>query len=148
MTAPPLILLVEDDPNDVLLFRRALGIARVAGELRVAVDGEHAIECLAGVPAGGRLPSVVILDLKLPRASGFQVLAWLRAQPRLNGMPVVVLTSSALAADVAEAYRLGASSYLVKPVDSGGLVRLVSALGEYWLTLNRTPSYAHAGAVT
>lgn len=145
MTAANLpILLVEDDENDVLLIRRAFSRAGIANPLEIARDGDQALDYLAGDgPYRDRqrypLPAVVLLDLKLPRRSGLEVLAWLRGQLGLRRLPVVVLTSSNDRGDINRAYDLGANSYLVKPVALGGLLGLVDVLNGYWLGLNEGP---------
>lgn len=140
----PPILLVEDDPNDVLLIRRAFTKARLANPVQSVEDGDQAVSYLAGAgPYADRqsypLPVVVLLDLKLPRRSGLDVLAWLRQQEGLRRLPVVVLTSSRESADVNRAYDLGANSYLVKPVTFDALLELVQTLQLYWLMLNEKP---------
>lgn len=145
MPANHTILLVEDDPNDVVLVQRAFRRARIANPLQVAQDGEAAIDYLAGRPpyadrSRHPLPMLVLLDLKLPRRSGFEVLAWIRQQPVINRIPVVILTSSAESPDVNRAYEMGANSYLVKPVVFEGLVDLVQRLKLYWLITNVGPS--------
>ncbi len=136
------ILLVEDDPNDVLLIQRAFRRASVTNPIQVVGDGEAAVDYLAGRgPYQDRsshpLPAIMLLDLKLPRRSGFEVLEWLRRQPGLRRLPVVVFTSSALAADIRRAYELGASSYLVKPLEFDSLQNVLRTLGTYWLGLNQ-----------
>lgn len=138
------ILIVEDDPNDVILIQRAFQRARVANPLRFAGDGEQAIAYLRGEGDYGDrtahpLPVLILLDLKLPRVSGFEVLAWLRAQPVLRRIPVAILTSSAESPDINRAYDLGANSYLVKPVLFAALVELVQTLKLYWLITNTGP---------
>ena len=138
------ILLVEDDPNDVLLIRRAFAKANLANPLQVVGDGDAAVAYLAGVsPYAAReqypLPVLVLLDLKLPRRSGLEVLQWVRQQPGLRRLPVVVLTSSRENADVNRAYDLGINSYLVKPVEFDDLLAMVRTLGAYWLILNERP---------
>lgn len=138
------ILLAEDDPDDVLLLRRAFARANVANPLVVVSDGDEAVEYLSG---SGRytdhgshpLPAVLLLDLKMPRRNGFEVLEWLRSQPGLTALPVVVLTSSRESADVRRAYELGANSYLVKPGSPDALLAVVRGLGLYWLLLNERP---------
>jgi CheY-like chemotaxis protein len=144
MSAAETVLLVEDDPNDVILVRRALRKASVANPLQVIEDGEDAVSYLAGRPpfadrGAHPVPVLVLLDLKLPRRSGHEVLEWLRAQPGLRRLPVVVLTSSRDSTDVDRAYDLGANSYLVKPVGFDELLEMLRALGLYWLTLNEMP---------
>ncbi len=138
------VLLVEDDPNDVLLIQRAFRKANLVNPLHVAGDGEEAVAYLSGQGAyadRGRhpLPILILLDLKLPRKSGHEVLAWLRAQPELKRLPAVVLTSSREAADVNRVYDLGANSYLVKPVAFDDLLKMVQTLNMYWLILNEKP---------
>ena len=140
----PTILLVEDEPGDVLLIRRAYRRANLASPLQVVGDGEAAVAYLAGQDAYADrrqypLPALVLLDLKLPRKSGLEVLAWLRAQPALKRLPVVVLTSSRERGDVDRAYELGANSYLVKPVGFDTLQEMIQTLGLYWLVLNERP---------
>lgn len=139
----PRVLLIEDDPNDILLLERAFGKAQLAAPLQVN-NGEEAIAYLAGQGAYADraqhpLPQLVLLDLKLPRKSGLDVLRWLRQQPILQRLPVVVLTSSRESSDVNRAYELGANSYLVKPVRSQDLVDMVKTLDLYWLLLNEKP---------
>lgn len=138
------ILLVEDDPNDVLLIRRAFRKSDVANPIQVVGDGEEAIAYLSGRgPYADRerypLPVLLLLDLKLPRKSGFEVLEWLRQQRGLKRLPVAVLTSSAETPDINRAYDLGANSYLVKPVRFEGLLRMVQTLNLYWLIINEKP---------
>ena len=131
--AAPTILLVEDDPNDQLLFNRAVRKAEIPATVEVAADGDAAI---ARLDEGASPPSLVLLDLKLPRRSGFEVLAWIKAHTELRRVPVVVLTSSGEAADVQRAYNLGANSYLVKPGNSAELQDLVRELARYWFEIN------------
>ncbi len=138
------ILLVEDNLNDVLLMRRAFAKAQLPNPVEVVGDGDTAVAYLAGENqyADRRrypLPVVLLLDLKLPRRSGFEVLEWLRRQPGLRRLPVVVLTSSQEMADVNRAFDLGANSYLVKPVAPAALLDLVKTLGLYWLDYNQQP---------
>lgn len=138
------ILLVEDDPNDVLLIQRAFRKIGSEVPLHVVEDGNQAVAWLSGE---GELadrdrhpqPDLVLLDLKLPRFSGFEVLQWLRAQPGLRRLPVVVLTGSREPSDVNRAFDLGANSYLFKPVGFDGLLEIVRALDLYWLTYNERP---------
>lgn len=138
------ILLVEDDPNDVLLIQRAFRKARLVNPLQVVRDGEEAIAYLGGEGAYADreqypLPALVLLDLKLPRRSGFEVLQWIRQHAGLKRVPVVVLTSSRNGPDVNLAYELGANSYLVKPVGFEGLVDLLKAVHLYWMVLSEKP---------
>jgi CheY-like chemotaxis protein len=138
------ILLVEDDRNDILLLQRAFRKANLANPLMVVTDGEEATAYLGGQGQYADrsqfpLPVIVLLDLKLPRRSGLEVLAWLREQPTLRRLPVVVLTASRECADINTAYELGASSYLVKPVAFDNLVEIVKTLNLYWVILNEKP---------
>ena len=127
------ILHVEDDPNDTLLFQHACRKAGVVFDLQAVSDGDQAIAYLRGGDGFSDrvkhpMPQLILLDLKMPRVSGFDVLAWLRSENSLKGVPVVVLTSSNHDADVKRAYDLGAKSYLVKPVGFEALVELVKTL--------------------
>src|SRR5690349_23221794 len=137
----PRILLVEDNFDDVLLRRRALRKAELAAELQVSGDGAEAVETLArhlaeDAPPG--LPALVLLAWKLPRLGGREVLAWIREQPRLDTLPVVVLSSSSLQEDIDAAYAAGANSYLEKPVAFDSLIGLLERLHLYWLRTNVT----------
>jgi CheY-like chemotaxis protein len=138
------ILLVEDDPNDIILIKRAFEKANITNPLQVVEDGEEAISYLAGKGRYGDrvkypLPMLLLLDLKLPRKSGHEVLEWIRRQPILKRLTVVVLTSSQQDSDINKAYDFGANSYLVKPVTFDALVEMVNTLNFYWLILNENP---------
>jgi CheY-like chemotaxis protein len=138
------ILLVEDNPDDVLLIQSAFEKVKASTPMQVVNDGEKAIAYLSGKGefadrAKHPMPALVLLDLKLPRVPGLNVLSWLRKQPELARMLVVVLTSSRESADINRAYDLGANSYLVKPVSHEDLVELIGALETYWVTLNEWP---------
>ncbi|MDX2188112.1 MAG: response regulator [Opitutaceae bacterium] len=138
------ILLVEDNPDDVALTLRAFKKSNILNEVVVARDGVEAIEWLTGTGAfTGRdaadVPALVLLDLKLPRADGLEVLKAIRAHPHTKLIRVVILTTSREEPDVAEAYRLGANSYIRKPVDFDEFIRAVGHLGLYWLLLNEAP---------
>jgi CheY-like chemotaxis protein len=140
------ILLVEDDPDDVLLLRRAFRKASIANSLQVLGDGDAAVHYLNGEGAYANrerypLPVLMLLDLKLPRRSGHEVLEWLQQQPRLKRLPVVVLTSSQENLDIERAYDLGANSYLVKPVGFDALIEMVKNLNIYWMLLNEQPQF-------
>ncbi len=144
------ILLVEDNPRDVLLIQRAFRKANVTVPLQVVEDGEVAVRYLSGEePYTDRdrypLPVLILLDLKLPRKSGAEVLAWLRQQPALKRLPVVVLTSSKEYADINHIYDLGGNAYMVKPVAFDNLVEIVKALNLHWIILNEKPqvNYRH-----
>jgi len=136
------VLLVEDDADHVLLIQRAFAKANLVNPLRIVRDGDDAVNYLSGVgPYADRtrhpLPSLILLDLKLPRKSGLEVLSWLRGEPNLKLTPVVILSSSAETADIQKAYSLGVNSYLVKPVNFGDLLEMVKSIGMYWMILNR-----------
>ncbi|ARV62461.1 two-component system response regulator [Nostocales cyanobacterium HT-58-2] len=139
------ILLVEDDPNDILLLQRAFRKAALTNAaLQVVTDGDTAVAYLNGEGEYSDrdhypLPAVVLLDLKLPCRSGHEILAWLRQQPELKRLPVVVLTSSKQSSDINQAYELGANSYLVKPMGLSALVQVVETLNLYWILLNEKP---------
>ena len=138
------ILLVEDNPDDEELTLLSLRKNNLAHEIVVVRDGVEAIEFLFGNGryAGrdlSRTPTVVLLDLKLPKLDGLGVLKRLRADERTRMLPVVVLTSSSQDADVIASYNLGANSYVRKPVEFGSFVEAVSSLGLYWVVLNRPP---------
>lgn len=138
------ILLVEDNPSDVKLTKRALEQNQITNELIVAEDGQEALDYLF---ATGQyacreirdLPAVVLLDLKLPKIDGLEVLKKIRANERTRLMPVVVLTSSDQEADMIASYNLGANSYIRKPVDFKKFTEAVRMLGMYWLLLNEPP---------
>jgi DNA-binding response OmpR family regulator len=132
------MLVVEDDPDDVNLLRRAMRKAALDLSYDVAGDGEAAIAWLGEAAATGNVPRLVLLDLKLPRKSGFDVLTWMRAHPRLRRVPVVIFTSSAISRDVMRAYDLGANSYLVKPAVPAGLAQMIAGIDGYWLQMNTT----------
>jgi two-component system response regulator len=145
MQAEPIdILLVEDNPFDRELTLRALQKVNLANTVLVAKDGAEALEMLFGGGEEGRSPApshprVVLLDLKLPKVDGLEVLRRMRDDPRTRTIPVVVLTSSQEDRDIVESYRLGVNSYVVKPVEFENFAEAVSHLGLYWLLLNQSP---------
>ncbi|HEY4485852.1 MAG TPA: response regulator [Nitrospiria bacterium] len=139
-----IILLVEDNPNDEALTLRALKKNNIANEIVVARDGAEALDFLFGQGAhagrsDGRIISVVLLDLKLPKLDGLEVLKKLRENPKTKLLPVVVLTSSKEEQDMIQSYSLGANSYIRKPVDFAQFIESVKQLGLYWLVLNEAP---------
>jgi CheY-like chemotaxis protein len=141
------ILLVEDNPDDEALTKRAFKKNNIANEVIVARDGVEALDCLLGTGAyAGRpvRPSVVLLDLKLPKVDGLEVLRRLRTEDRTRMLPVVVLTSSKEEQDLIQSYSLGANSYIRKPVDFGQFLEAVGRLGLYWLVLNEAAPAAAA----
>jgi CheY-like chemotaxis protein len=138
------ILLVEDNPQDLELALRALQKANVTNHIQVARDGAEALDFVfgEGAFAGRRLadgPKVILLDLKLPKVDGLEVLKRLKGDPRTRMIPVVILTSSKEQRDVVESYQLGVNSYLVKPVNFERFAEAVRDLGFYWLLLNHPP---------
>jgi two-component system response regulator len=138
------ILLVEDDPDDEELTQLALREGNISNRVIVARDGSEALDYLfaTGDHAGrdpGHLPEVVLLDLKLPKVDGLEVLRRLRADDRTRLLPVVILTSSDEEQDLLNGYRLGANSYVRKPIDFTQFSAAVRQLGLYWLVLNRPP---------
>ena len=134
--AQPGILLVDDDPDDVELALRALRRSGWTGRVDVRDDGATALEFLR---EAAELPSVVVLDLKMHRMSGFDVLEHVRADPRTRLLPVVVLTTSTEDRDVVRAYELGANSYLRKPADTREFQGVMGLLSQYWSELNERP---------
>jgi two-component system, response regulator len=139
-----MILLVEDNPDDEELTMRALRKANVANDIVVARDGSAALDYLfgKGEHAGrdlSRMPAVVLLDIKLPKVSGLEVLERMRADERTRLVPVVMLTSSSEDEDKLRSYRLGANSYVRKPVEFGAFVESVAQLGLYWVLFNEPP---------
>jgi CheY-like chemotaxis protein len=138
---PKTILLVEDNPSDVGLTRRALEKSHIANELVVAEDGQEALDYLLGSdpltgPKMNELPALILLDLKLPRVDGLQVLRRIRADERTSRLAVVILTTSSEEDDIAQSYDLGANSYIRKPVDFKQFVEAIQHLGLYWLVMN------------
>jgi two-component system response regulator len=131
------ILLVEDNPDDIELTLRAFRRNGLRADVQVARDGVEAEEALFADETDP--PALVLLDLKLPRLNGLEVLKALREHPQTSTIPVVVLTSSVEEEDLVAAYRLGANSYIRKPVEFGAFLDAVHQLGMYWLVLNQTP---------
>jgi two-component system response regulator len=129
------ILLVEDNPNDAELTLRALKQRNLANQVVVCRDGAEALEFFAN--GAGTIPKVILLDLKLPKIDGLEVLRRLKGDARTRSIPVVVLTSSAEEPDIATAYELGANSYIVKPVDFEAFAHAVADVGLYWVLLNQ-----------
>ncbi len=145
-----IILLVEDNPDDVELTLRALKLHRITNEVIVACDGVEALDYLFCTgPHAKRdpsvLPTVILLDLKLPKVDGLEVLRRLRADPRTKLLPVVVLTSSREEQDVVQSYHRGANSYVRKPVDFNQFADAVKELGIYWLLINEPPPKNQGG---
>lgn len=144
MDTPLRILVAEDDINDVMLLRRAFAKAGVKSPIYFAHDGQEVMDYLEGKapfdnPIEFPLPNLLLLDLKLPRVSGFEVLEWLRHHPRLNRLLVVVFSESGETADVTRAYSLGANAYIFKPREANELVRIVERLQSYWQSIQAAP---------
>lgn len=139
------ILLVEDNENDIELTLHALRSEKLINQIHVARDGEEALAFLSKCEAefhanNGLMPKMVLLDLKLPKIDGLEVLRQIKANPVTRYIPVVVLTSSKQDEDLVESYRLGVNSYLQKPVDFDQFRKMVKQLGWYWLLVNQLPS--------
>jgi CheY-like chemotaxis protein len=144
------ILLVEDNPNDVELELRAFKKHNLGNHIVVAKDGAEALDYLFGTGAysnrqGYIRPKVILLDLKLPKIHGLEVLRKIRSDERTKTIPVVVLTSSKEEKDVVESYKLGVNSYITKPIEFDKFVSVTSELGFYWLLLNKLPPEIGAG---
>jgi two-component system response regulator len=138
------ILLVEDNPSDADLTRRAFEKSRIGNELVVSEDGQEALDYLWGLGQyvgrdAADLPALMLLDLKLPRVPGLEVLRRVRADPSTRRLPVVILTTSKQEQDVASGYDLGVNSYIRKPVDFTQFAKAVEQIGFYWLVLNEPP---------
>lgn len=139
------ILLVEDNPEDIELTLRALKKNKMANNIVVAEDGEEALDFIF---ARGKYrdrsvicsPKVILLDLKLPKVSGIEILREIKKDPRTSMIPVVILTSSTQEEDIEESYKLGANSYIVKPVNFENFIQSLRQMNDYWLVLNRLPS--------
>jgi two-component system response regulator len=138
LSSTKVILLIEDNPSDVDLTRRALAKSRIANELVVAEDGEGALSYL-GREGNHELPALALLDLNLPKLSGLEVLRRIRADARTRRLPVVILTSSKEEQDLATGYDLGVNSYIRKPVDFRQFAHCIEQVGLYWLVLNEQP---------
>jgi two-component system response regulator len=140
------ILLVEDNPQDLELAQRALAKAHLTNHIEVARDGAEALDFIfcEGTHAGRQLqngPKLILLDLKLPKVDGLEVLKRVKSDERTKAIPVVMLTSSREQNDLVESYRLGVNSYIVKPVNFESFAEAVQNLGMYWLLLNQSPKF-------
>ena len=140
------ILLVEDNPDDVDLTLRALDRAKITNEVLIARDGAEALDTLGRHEDGGLPPALVLLDLKLPKVDGLEVLKRIRADERTRYVPVVILTSSTVQEDIIAGYHNGANAYVRKPVKFSEFADAVAAVGMFWLLLNEPiPNFAMAG---
>lgn len=147
MLSHELLLIAEDNPDDALLLRRALARAGIKARLKFVADGEEMLFYLQGDGAYSDrnihpLPSAIIMDLKMPRKTGLEVLAWLSSHPEVAVVPTVILSSSNMPDDVRQAYRLGANTYFVKPTSFDELVATMENLRKYWVSAARLPSGA------
>ncbi len=137
------VLLIDDDPNDIELALLAFSRSDISCTVHTLNDGKEALDYLQGWDEGrrmdGRLPRLIILDLKMPKIDGFEVLTTIRRTPQTAGVPVVILTSSRMPLDIAEAYRRGCNAYVVKPVDYREYTRTMANLIDFWGELNLTP---------
>lgn len=142
MSDERVIMLVEDNPDDEALTVRALRRSNIANHIEILRNGQDAVDYLVSNDPDKPLPCVVILDLKLPKLDGLDVLRHIRGDSRTRLLPVVVLTSSSEEADIVESYNLGANSYVRKPVDFDDFAKAVSQLGLYWLLINEPSSHS------
>jgi two-component system, response regulator len=146
MTESIKVFFVEDNPDDEAFARRALNLTLESIELVIAHDGEEAVNMLFGPEQErffSRLPSLIILDLKLPKLNGLDVLRQIRSDERTRDIPVVIFSSSTMEEDIQSSYRLGANGYVCKPVEFTRFCETLQQLSKYWLTLNRTPNSIH-----
>jgi two-component system response regulator len=135
------ILLVEDNPDDVLITQRAWKIGSIKNKLYVVTDGEQALEFInkEGRFHGAPTPSLILLDLKMPRIDGFEVLTYLKGDERTKIIPVIVLTSSNRMDDVQKAYEIGCNNYIVKPISFEKFIDAVTAINTYWFSISKMP---------
>ncbi len=133
------ILLVEDNPMDVDLTRRAFARQNISNPIQIARDGEAAISFIDKWAEGELLPQIILLDLKLPRVDGLDVLQRLKTHPIYRQIPVIILTSSSDSGDISRAYQLGANSYIIKPVDFDKFLEVANLLHSYWCNMNTQP---------
>jgi len=146
MTDPKLdpvypFLLVEDSPDDIMITKRAFAKGRIKNKLYVAQNGEEAIDFFKkrGKFKDAPTPALVLLDLKMPKINGFEVLKEIKSDEELKSIPIIVLTSSEREKDIEEAYKIGCNSYIVKPVSFENFIKTVIEIKEYWLTISRIP---------
>ncbi len=147
--APFRILLVEDNPNDIEITRRALERGQVKNELTVARDGQEALDILFQKVAGdGSLPGLILLDLNLPKVDGREVLSRIKTHPQLKRIPVIVLTTSTREEDIVRTYDLGVNTFISKPVRFEDFIKVVSAIQEYWIVIATLPPTSPAKGVS
>lgn len=145
--SPFRILLVEDNPNDIEITRRALARSEVKNQLTVARDGQEALDILlASAEGDGPLPGLILLDLNLPKVDGREVLSQIKSHPQLKRIPVIVLTTSTREEDIVRTYDLGVNTFISKPVRFEDFTRVVSAIQEYWIIATLPPTSPTAGA--
>jgi CheY-like chemotaxis protein len=141
------ILVAEDDPNDAFLLKRCFLRAGITVQIDFVADGQEAIDYLqrdaSSFDPPRPQPELLLLDLKMPKLDGFDVLSWIRGQSRLKRLPVTVLTSSSLRADINRAFDLGANSYIVKPSNADAFAEISQRLYDYWLKLNASPDFGN-----
>ena len=147
--APFRILLVEDNPNDIEITRRALERGQVKNELTIARDGQEALDILfEKVEGDGSLPGLILLDLNLPKVDGREVLSRIKTHPQLKRIPVIVLTTSTREEDIVRTYDLGVNTFISKPVRFEDFIKVVSAIQEYWIVIATLPPTSPATGVS
>jgi len=138
------ILLVEDNPHDVEITKRALEKGQLRNRLTVAVDGQQALDILSDLQRAAELPGLILLDLNLPKLSGIEVLQEVKGDPALRGIPVIVLTTSTREEDVVRAYDLGVNTFITKPVRFEDFINVVTTIREYWIVIATLPAKVRA----
>ncbi len=142
---PVQLLLVEDNPDDVLITQRALKHSRVANDLHVTRDGQEALDFLfhhGDWDSDTPRPDLILLDVNLPRVNGMEVLQQIRSNPQLSTIPVIMLTASDREEDIVKSYRLGSNTYIQKPVEFEKFLHALEVLGEYWIVIAKLPPAA------
>ena len=146
-TALAPILLVEDNPNDIEITRRALEKGQVKNQLTIARDGQEALDILFGGGGQTPLPGLILLDLNLPKVDGREVLSRIKTDPELKRIPVIVLTTSTREEDIVRSYDLGVNTFISKPVRFEDFIKVVTAIQEYWIVIATLPPPATSGGV-